>query len=129
MVIFKSKPIKHSSYCLEVEKYLSQVQLDFSKYPELLKHVQLIKLNKEDLAVLRQLKPLSVDFIPNMVDQFYDAVSLSGHLMDIINKNSRIEKLKITLTKHLTEIFEGRINNDSNPIRTCADAMVLRCSI
>lgn len=112
MVIFKTKSIKHPSYYLEVDKNLNQVQLDFSKYPELVKHVQLIKLTEEDLAILRQLKPLSEQFIPTMVDQFYDAVSLSNHLMDIINRNSRIEKLKITLTKHLTEIFEGRINND-----------------
>ncbi len=112
MVIFKNRAIKQPSNYFEVEKYLREVQLDFSKYPDLMKHVQLIKLKEEDLAILRQLKPLSEDFIPTMVDQFYDAVSLSDHLLNIINQSSKIERLKITLTKHLTEIFEGRINND-----------------
>lgn len=112
MVIFKNKSIKQPSNYFEVEKYLSQVQLDFSRYPELKKHVQLIKLKEEDLAILRQLKPLTENFIPKMVDQFYEAISLSDHLMTIISRNSKIDRLKITLTKHLTEIFEGRINDD-----------------
>lgn len=45
-----------------------------------------------------------------MVEQFYASISLSSELMTIIQNTTRIEKLKVTLHKHLTEIFNSRID-------------------
>ncbi|MDI7743252.1 globin-coupled sensor protein [Lysinibacillus fusiformis] len=112
MSIFKKNLQKRNSNYFDVEKYISEVQLDLSNHPELLKQIQLINLTLEDLAILKQLKPLTDQFIPEMVNQFYDVLMKSNHLMGIINQHSKIERLKVTLTRHLSEIFESNINED-----------------
>ncbi|MFL0506381.1 protoglobin domain-containing protein [Ureibacillus sp. 179-F W5.1 NHS] len=112
MAIFRSNSQKVLANYFEVEKYINEVELDVAKYPDLTKQIQLIKLTKEELAILRQLKPFTEQFIPEMVNQFYAAIMQSDHLMGIINKHSKIERLKVTLTKHITDIFESRINSN-----------------
>ncbi|RKJ69905.1 globin-coupled sensor protein, partial [Butyricicoccus sp. 1XD8-22] len=97
---------------LKTEQFINNVQLDVGKYPNLTKQLQLIQLTKEDLAILKQLEPLSNEFIPMMVNEFYSALTLSNHLINIINEHSKIERLKVTLTKHLKDIFKGQINRE-----------------
>ena len=111
MSIFRRNQQKHNAPYFKVEKYINEVQLNLSNYPTLLNQIQLIKLTKEDLAILKQLKPLSEQFIPEMVHQFYEVLMKSPHLMGIINNHSKIERLKVTLTKHLSEIFDSKIND------------------
>lgn len=103
---------KNSDYSITLtpEKYKDNVQLDVSRYPNLQKQLQLLNLTTEDLAIVKQLQPLTKDLIPNMVNQFYAAISLSPELLDIIQKTSQIDRLKITLHKHLSDIFESQIN-------------------
>ena len=112
MSIFKKNLQKRNAHYFEVEKYIGEVQLDLSNYPVLLNQIQLINLTVEDLAILKQLKPLSDQLIPEMVNQFYDVLMKSKHLMGIINQHSKIERLKVTLTRHLSEIFDSNINDD-----------------
>ncbi|MEO4055301.1 globin-coupled sensor protein [Solibacillus sp. CAU 1738] len=111
MVNWFTKKETHQSSFFETSKYINDVQLDVSEYPNITKQLQLLQLTTEDLAILKQLQPLTEDLIPHMVDQFYAAISLSETLMDIIQSTSRIDKLKITLHKHLSDLFIGHINN------------------
>ena len=99
------------SITLTPEKYTKYVQLDVSSYPKLQKQLQLLNLTIEDLAIIKQLQPLAKDLIPEMVNQFYAAISLSPELLDIIHKTSQIDRLKVTLHKHLSDIFESSIND------------------
>ncbi len=94
----------------ETSKYINNVQLDVSNYPNMTKQLQLLDLTKEDLAILKQLQPLTENIIPVMVDQFYTSISASETLMTIIEKTSHIDKLKITLHKHLSDLFNSQIN-------------------
>lgn len=105
---------KTSSYQIQLQpsEYIQKVQLDVSGYPDLQKQLQLLNFTKEDLAVLKQLQPFSKDMIPVMVENFYGAVALSNELTTIIQNNSRVERLKITLTKHLEDIFNCHINQE-----------------
>lgn len=112
MSIFKKNLQKRNSQYFEVEKYIREVQLELSNHPVLLNQIQLLNLTVEDLAILKQLKPLSDQLIPEMVNQFYEVLMKSNHLMGIINQHSKIERLKVTLTRHLSEIFDSRINDD-----------------
>ncbi|MDN4494058.1 globin-coupled sensor protein [Ureibacillus aquaedulcis] len=112
MSIFKKSPQRRNMQYFEIEKYIDDVQLNLSNHPVLQNQIQLINLTKEDLAILKQLKPLTEQFIPEMVNQFYDVLMKSHHLMGIINQHSKIERLKATLTRHLSEIFESKINDD-----------------
>ncbi|MER2029337.1 MAG: globin-coupled sensor protein [Solibacillus sp.] len=97
-----------------IDDYAQQVNLDVSNYPNLHKQLQLLKLTKEDLAVIKQLEPFAQQVVPVMVEKFYSAISLSPELVDIIGSSARMERLKGTLTKHLEAMFNCNI--DSNYI-------------
>lgn len=105
-----TKSKQPTSSFFKINTYLPQVQLNLAGYPDLSKQLQLLELTKEDLAILKQLQPLIQDVIPNMVNQFYEAISQSDFLVSIIKRSTNIDKLKITLHRHLSEIFEGQIN-------------------
>lgn len=92
-------------------KYSNEVILDISKYPMLNKQLQLLKLTLEDLAIIKQLQPYAQDLIPVMVEQFYEAISLSADLVNIIKSTTQIERLKVTLYKHLEDIFKCHIDS------------------
>lgn len=98
----------------DIADYAQQVNLDVSNYPNLHKQLQLLKLTKEDLAVIKQLEPFAQQVVPVMVEKFYGAISLSPELVDIIGSSARMERLKGTLTKHLEAMFNCDI--DSNYI-------------
>ncbi|MFF5996355.1 globin-coupled sensor protein [Lysinibacillus sp. KU-BSD001] len=108
---FNKSREKAKATFFQVEKYTQQVELSLSAYPELMKQLQLLNLTKKDLAILKQLQPYAQDFIPLMVNQFYHAISQSEALLAIINRSTRIDKLKITLHKHLSDIFNGKIDS------------------
>ena len=108
---FTKKNDSSYSITLAPENYKNNVQLDVSNHPKLQKQLQLLDLTIEDLAIIKQLQPLAKDLVPEMVDQFYTAISLSQNLLDIINRTSQIDRLKVTLHKHLSDIFESHINN------------------
>lgn len=129
MSIFRKHSNKQNSYHLDIQQYINDVQLDLAKYPTLLKQIELIQLTKEDLAILRQLKPLTEEFVPEMVNQFYEAIMKSNHLMGIIDQHSRIERLKVTLTKHIGEIFDGQINAHYVQQRTIIAATHVRIGL
>ncbi|MEG0383378.1 MAG: globin-coupled sensor protein [Solibacillus sp.] len=112
MVNWFSKSSKASNQTFfDSAKYSKEVILDISKYPELNKQLQLLKLTREDLAVLKQLQPYTNDLIPVMVEQFYESISLSVDLVQIIKNTTQIERLKVTLHKHLKDIFNCRIDS------------------
>ncbi|USG66781.1 globin-coupled sensor protein [Brevibacillus ruminantium] len=77
---------------------------------ELVKQLSLINLTVEDLAVAKMLQPLVVQNIAEIVDFFYANLETEATLMEIIDKNSTIVRLKQTLTGHITEMFSGRID-------------------
>lgn len=109
----RATKVSNKSY-FEIANYAQQVNLDVSNYPNLHKQLQLLKLTKEDLAVIKQLEPFAQQVVPVMVEKFYGAISLSPELVDIIGSSARMERLKGTLTKHLEAMFNCNI--DSNYI-------------
>ena len=109
--LFTKPPVKSKAAFFSPEEYIQQVDLDLSAYPELNKQLQLLNLTKTDLAILKQLQPLAAEVIPIMVDEFYKAISQSPVLLGIIERSSHIDKLKVTLRRHLSDIFNSTINN------------------
>nr|WP_279590433.1 globin-coupled sensor protein [Rummeliibacillus suwonensis] len=84
--------------------------MDLSKHPELQKQIQLLQLTTEDLAIIKQLQPISKELIVEMVNNFYASITKSDDLVQIINQYSNVEALKVTLTRHITEIFDCHID-------------------
>ncbi|OMC81271.1 methyl-accepting chemotaxis protein [Viridibacillus sp. FSL H8-0123] len=96
----------------QTENYMNRVTLNVTRHHDIQKQFQLLDLTKQDLAILKQLQPLTQELINEMVEKFYEAISQSDTLVGIIQKHSKINKLKVTLTRHLSEMFECNINDD-----------------
>ncbi|MBO2536370.1 globin-coupled sensor protein [Rummeliibacillus suwonensis] len=109
MAFWSSKQNKNERY-FNTNQYIGQVTLDLSKHPELQKQIQLLQLTTEDLAIIKQLQPISKELIVEMVNNFYASITKSDDLVQIINQYSNVEALKVTLTRHITEIFDCHID-------------------
>lgn len=87
-------------------------EIDVANFPEVQKQLAMIHLTEKDLATLKQLKPYMEPMIAKGVDSFYKAIEVEASLMKIIDDNSSVERLKVTLRKHILEMFEGRIDEN-----------------
>ncbi|HWI48664.1 MAG TPA: globin-coupled sensor protein [Rummeliibacillus sp.] len=113
MALWSSKRnAKKNENYFKIDQYIGQVTLELSKHPELRKQIQLLQLTTEDLAIIKQLQPISQDLTVEMVDKFYETISQSPDLIQIINQYSAIERLKVTLTRHISEMFNCQINDE-----------------
>lgn len=113
MALWSSKRnINKNDKYFNINQYIGQVTLDLSKHPELQKQIQLLQLTTEDLAIIKQLQPISKELIDEMVNNFYGSISQSSELTHIINEYSAIERLKVTLTRHIAEIFNCHIDDE-----------------
>lgn len=105
-----SKPKQPTTH-FDIEHSIRDVELDLSTYPGLSKQILLLDLTKEDLAIISHFKQYASELVPLMVDEFYRTISQATELTTIINTNSSIERLKVTLKRHITAIFNGHINH------------------
>lgn len=73
-------------------KFIQEVELNITEqYSSINKQVQIIRLTKKDLAILKQLQPHIESYITTMVDEFYLALSINPNLLKLINKHSQVE--------------------------------------
>ncbi|MET1013336.1 MAG: globin-coupled sensor protein [Paenisporosarcina sp.] len=110
VTMFRSKKTTTKSIVLDTQSWQEQVILDLSHNKELEKQIQMIDLTKNDLAIIRQLQPYVQPQLEDLVTQFYKALEFGSGLNEIIQKNSSVDRLKVTLQRHLDEMFEGQIN-------------------
>ncbi|MET0786033.1 MAG: globin-coupled sensor protein [Paenisporosarcina sp.] len=110
VTMFRSKKATTKSIVLDTQSWQEQVILDLSHNKELEKQIQMIDLTKNDLAIIRQLQPYVQPQLEDLVTQFYKALEYGSGLNEIIHKNSSVDRLKVTLQRHLDEMFEGQIN-------------------
>ena len=95
---------------LDLQQYA--VKLDVAGNPSIRKQIEMLNLTEQDLQYLKAFKPYVEDNINRIVDRFYDMLGTERSLTDIINKHSSVEKLKITLSRHIIEMFNGTIDED-----------------
>ncbi|MGR3205920.1 globin-coupled sensor protein [Bacillus glycinifermentans] len=79
-------------------------------HPEFQKQLAMVGLTNEDLWVLSKLKPLVSEHIETIVARFYQNLEHESSLIDIIHDNSTVDRLKKTLTIHISEMFSGIID-------------------
>ncbi|WP_368901606.1 protoglobin domain-containing protein [Oceanobacillus oncorhynchi] len=94
---------------LESSKEVTMV-LEKLQQTDLALQLKISRLTKQDLAVARLLKPVIQENIDIIIDAFYANLALSPELMDIIEDNSSVSRLKQTLATHVIEMFSGEIN-------------------
>ncbi|HEY2420601.1 MAG TPA: globin-coupled sensor protein [Neobacillus sp.] len=93
----------------DVQAVEKEVVLAFNK-PDIKKQLEIIQLSSRDLAIAKIIQPFIEGHLNLIVENYYDSIQLEPSLKKIINDNSTVEKLKITLKKHLFELFDGKID-------------------
>ena len=106
MFIFKKKTEPIERINLDDVK----VHLDLDGNNEYTKQLNLINFEKNDLKYLKYLQDYVKEYIPDIVNSFYGAIQKNSSLVDIIEKNSSIERLKKTLSRHIFEMLNGEID-------------------
>ncbi|WP_186278834.1 globin-coupled sensor protein [Lysinibacillus sp. BW-2-10] len=74
--------------------------------------LQLLNLTEQDLKYLKVFKPYIQEKIHTVVDHFYNALYVEDSLIQIIDRNSSVDKLKVTLRNHVLDMFNGVINKE-----------------
>ena len=74
------------------------------------KQIKMIALTLDDLRIINILQPYVMENIDEIVEQFYENLTNEPSLLMIINNNSTIDRLKQTLTQHISEMFDGIID-------------------
>lgn len=95
---------------LNLQQYA--VKMDVTSNPSIRKQIQMLNLTERDLQYLKAFKPYVEEDINRIVDRFYDMIGSERSLTDIINQHSSVEKLKITLSRHIIEMFNGTIDEE-----------------
>ncbi|MFD1356357.1 protoglobin domain-containing protein [Fictibacillus halophilus] len=90
--------------------FINEVKINVPLDSEWQKQLNMISLTLEDLAVIKSLKPLISENIEGIVDQFYKNIEHVPGLLQIIQKHSSVNRLKVTLIKHIQEMFDGVID-------------------
>ena len=95
---------------IDIESY--QVKIEIIKHPKLKQQIKMLKLTDTDLKYLCAFQPYIEKNINDIVDSFYDVLGIDSSLVDIINNHSTVERLKVTLKKHIYEMFSGVIDEE-----------------
>lgn len=106
----KKEQSHHSESYFNIDHYKNDVKISIQSDIQLTRQLEIIQLTADDLAIIKQLESIIEPLIPQMVDKFYDSIALNSNLVDIINQTSKIERLKVTLTRHLKSIFKCHID-------------------
>lgn len=103
--LFKGKDDK-------VMKELINGEINVDPNSDIVKQLEIINLKEEDLGVIKLLKPFVNERIEGIIDIFYKNLEHEPLLTKIIKDNSSVERLKGTLRRHISEMFDGVIDND-----------------
>ncbi|MBS4205788.1 globin-coupled sensor protein [Lederbergia citrea] len=85
-------------------------ELNINSNSDVEKQLKMIELTVEDLQIINRIQPFVIEKIDYIVDRFYKNLENEPSLLMIINDNSSIERLKKTLKQHISEMFDGVIN-------------------
>ncbi|WP_144461024.1 globin-coupled sensor protein [Siminovitchia fortis] len=76
----------------------------------ILDKINMIQLTEKDLKLLKSIQPLVEANIDRLVEDFYAIVMKVDKLKAIIDNHSTVDRLRKTLRAHITEMFDGNID-------------------
>jgi len=109
-MFFKKKEKMNNA--LKVSSDISEVVSIHLTDEEIKQQLEFIKLNEEELKVIKKLQPIVAENLETLVTAFYDAVLKIEHLKNIIESHSSVERLSKTLSSHIYLLFSGEINDE-----------------
>ncbi len=77
---------------------------------DLVNQMEMVQLTHNDLQLLVHIQPYVKANIESVVTRFYANLAHETSLQQIINDNSSVERLKKTLTSHIVQMFDGKID-------------------
>ncbi|MBB5173395.1 globin-coupled sensor protein [Texcoconibacillus texcoconensis] len=86
-----------------------EVFIDFDT-EDFSEELSLIGLTEADLRIVKQMKPVLQKHLDELSEAFYGRLLANEHLKHIIEKHSRIDRLKQTLAQHIIEMFNCEFN-------------------
>lgn len=89
-----------------------QVKIQVEDQQKVKKQLAMLRLTEMDLKYLQAFQPYIEAHIDEIVDNFYQALQIEPKLLKIIDHHSTIERLKVTLKKHIYEMFNGIIDTE-----------------
>ena len=95
-----------------VDWHTIDVKLVLTENAAVKKQIQMLGLTVEDLKHLKVFKPQVDENIDRIVDTFYNNLGMEQSLVDIINQHSSVDRLKVTLMRHICEMFSGVIDTE-----------------
>src|ERR1700741_3798105 len=98
-MFFKKKEKMNNA--LKVSSHISEVVSIHLTDEEIKQQLEFIKLNEEELKVIKKLQPIVAENLETLVTAFYDAVLKVEHLKNIIESHSSVERLSKTLSSHI----------------------------
>lgn len=87
-----------------------QVHMDLSSNANIKRQIEMLQMTERDLKFLKAFQPYVEKYIDEIVVAFYNSLGMEQSLTKIINDNSSVNRLKVTLRKHIQEMFNGIID-------------------
>lgn len=94
----------------EITKGIGKIGID--KESNVYNQLKLIGLSTHDLDIIHALQPIIEEKLDYIADHFYGVLDNEPSIVEIINKNSSTDKLKLTLKRHIFEMFSGVIDEE-----------------
>ena len=100
------------------DQYEKDVYIDVEGHEDVSQQIHMIHLTTTDLCMIRSLQSIIEEHLEDVVTNFYKNLANRAELTVIINRKSSVDRLKTTLTKHIYEMFSGKIDQDYIKQRT-----------
>lgn len=88
----------------------AQASIDLPQHHHLQHQLKMIQMTERDLKYLQLFQPTVEKNIVEVVDEFYNILAKDPKMTAIIHEHSTFERLKVTLRRHISEMFGGKID-------------------
>jgi len=95
-----------------IEEMENNVVLETSYHQDLANQLFIINLTRRDLAIAKVIQPFIAEHLETITANYYNEIRKEASLLKIIDDNSSVERLKQTLSKHIYEMFDGKIDRE-----------------
>ncbi|WLR54495.1 globin-coupled sensor protein [Mesobacillus subterraneus] len=95
-----------------IGEYEKKVVLDTSFHKDLANQLSIIGLTTRDLAIAKLIQSFIAEHLETITENYYKEIRKEASLLKIIDDNSSVDRLKQTLTRHIYEMFDGKIDRD-----------------
>lgn len=106
--MFFKKPLQQE----RIQISNSEVNILVKNNKEMQLQLNMLRLDENDLKYLQVLQPYVELHINEILENFYGVLGMDSHLVNIIDNHSTVDRLKITLKKHIHEMFSGIIDDE-----------------